>query len=64
MAAEQESSIYEPLPEGDFFRVLKLHPGNLDEEIHCSLEVSNFESSKGTYDASQLYELQMHNALT
>ena len=63
MAAEQES-IYEPLPEGDFFRVLKLHPDNLDEEIHCRLEVSNFESSKGTYDASQLYELQMRNALT
>jgi hypothetical protein len=50
--AEQEPSIYEPLLEGEYLRVLKLHPGKLADEIHCSLVVVNFESSKRTYEAS------------
>ncbi|CAG5156179.1 uncharacterized protein ALTATR162_LOCUS4026 [Alternaria atra] len=44
-------SIYEPLPAGEFIRVLKLHPGDTEYDIECSLEVMDIESSKGSYEA-------------
>jgi hypothetical protein len=45
------SPIYEPLPKGKFFRVLKLQPGDAKGEIDCSLEIRNFETCTGAYEA-------------
>ena len=42
---------YEPLPEGDFLRVLKLHPGCDDDKIECSLETVALQDSKSQYEA-------------
>jgi hypothetical protein len=44
-------TIYEPLPPGEFIRVLTLQPGEADEDIECSLEVVDIESSKESYEA-------------
>jgi hypothetical protein len=44
-------TIYEPLPPGEFIRVLSLQPGEADEDIECSLEVVDIESSKESYEA-------------
>jgi hypothetical protein len=43
---ERPPSIYEPLPEGGFIRVLVLQPGICDDEIVCHLEIQSYESSK------------------
>ena len=44
-------SIYEPLPAGEFIRVLRLQPGDTDQDIKCSLEIVDIEQSKGSYEA-------------
>ncbi|KAI4638359.1 hypothetical protein J4E93_010159 [Alternaria ventricosa] len=46
-----DKTIYEPLPAGEFIRVLKLQPGDTDHDIKCSLEIVDLEQSKGSYEA-------------
>jgi hypothetical protein len=46
-----EETIYESLPPGEFIRVLKLQPSEADEDIQCSLEVVDIETSKESYEA-------------
>ncbi|KAI4606049.1 hypothetical protein J4E83_010316 [Alternaria metachromatica] len=46
-----DKTIYEPIPAGEFIRVLKLQPGDTDQDIKCSLEIVNIEQSKGSYEA-------------
>ena len=43
--------IYKSLPEGDFIRVLKLHPGEPEQGIQCVLEIVNMAAIKGLYEA-------------
>lgn len=43
--------MYEQLPCGDFFRVLKSRPDNWDDEIECDLTIRAFEGSRKEYDA-------------
>ncbi|KAI4646467.1 uncharacterized protein J4E79_010529 [Alternaria viburni] len=43
--------IYKALPVGEFIRVLKLQPGETDQDIRCSLEIVGIEDSKATYEA-------------
>ncbi|KAI4679975.1 uncharacterized protein J4E88_005865 [Alternaria novae-zelandiae] len=47
----QYDTIYEPLPAGEFIRVLKLQPGDNNQDIDCSLEIVDIEQSKGSYEA-------------
>jgi len=47
----QDDTIYEPLPAGEFIRVLKLQPGDNNEDIDCSLEIVDIEQFKGSYEA-------------
>jgi len=47
----QNHTIYEPLPVGEFIRVLRLQPGDNDQDIDCSLEIVDIEQSKGSYEA-------------
>jgi hypothetical protein len=49
--AKRNGSIYEPLPDGEYIRVLKLRPGRYDDIIDCSLSLTDIESSKGSYEA-------------
>ncbi|RYN30165.1 hypothetical protein AA0115_g4773 [Alternaria tenuissima] len=49
--AKRNGSIYEPLPDGEYIRVLKLRPGRYDDIIDCSLSLTNIENSKGSYEA-------------
>ncbi|KAF2245420.1 HET-domain-containing protein [Trematosphaeria pertusa] len=44
-------SIYESLPEVEYLRVLKLHPGAHNDEIKCHLEIVSPECSKDQYEA-------------
>jgi len=46
-----DKTIYEPLPAGEFIRVLKLQPGETDQDIRCSLDVVGIENSKDSYEA-------------
>lgn len=46
-----DKTIYEPLPAGEFIRVLKLEPGETDQDIECSLEIVDIEQSKDSYEA-------------
>ena len=46
-----DKTIYEPLPAGEFIRVLRLQPGDTDQDIKCSLEIVDIEQSKGSYEA-------------
>ena len=43
-------SIYDPLPEGGYIRILVLQPGSYDDEIVCELEIQSYTSTK-TYSA-------------
>lgn len=43
---ERPPSIYEPLPEGGFIRVLVLQPGSHGDEVVCHLEAQSYESPK------------------
>jgi len=47
----QYDTIYAPLPAGEFIRVLKLKPGDNDQDIDCSLEIVDIELTKGSYEA-------------
>jgi len=47
----QNHTIYEPLPVGEFIRLLRLQPGDNDHDINCSLEIVDIEQSKGSYEA-------------
>jgi hypothetical protein len=44
-------SIYEPLPLGEYLRILVLHPGSDDDEIKCELKVQTYKRSTNTYAA-------------
>ncbi|CAN9157232.1 unnamed protein product [Alternaria alternata] len=45
------NTIYEPLPQGEFIRVLKLQPGKAEDDIECSLEIIDIGTSKDSYEA-------------
>ncbi|RYN86104.1 hypothetical protein AA0120_g8480 [Alternaria tenuissima] len=45
------NTIYEPLPQGEFIRVLKLQPGKAEDDIQCSLETIGIGTSKDAYEA-------------
>lgn len=47
----KHATIYRTLPEGDYLRVLKLHPGSSDEEIRCDLETVALKTAKKSYEA-------------
>ncbi|KAI4949047.1 hypothetical protein J4E91_005510 [Alternaria rosae] len=47
----QNDTIYEPLPTGEFIRVLKLQPGETGQNLVCNLEIVDIEQSKGSYEA-------------
>jgi hypothetical protein len=47
-------SIYQPLPDDDdrsYLRLLKLQPGDTQDDIECELEVATYEDSKHCYEA-------------
>jgi len=46
-----DKTIYKALPAGEFIRILKLQPGEIDQSIECSLEIVGIENSKGSYEA-------------
>lgn len=45
------AGIYEPLPEGDYLRLIVLKPGKNDDEIECELEVRTHRRAKDRYAA-------------
>jgi hypothetical protein len=45
------ATIYKPLPEGEYIRLLILHPGDYDDEIECTLKTVSIKSSKKKYQA-------------
>lgn len=45
------SLIYEPLPEGDYLRILILQPGNYDDDIVCNLKIQTHRRSRDKYAA-------------
>ncbi|KAF7676362.1 hypothetical protein GT037_005867 [Alternaria burnsii] len=45
------NTIYEPLPQGEFIRVLKLQPGKAEDDIQCSLDTIQIGTSKDAYEA-------------
>jgi hypothetical protein len=47
----REDTIYEPLPQGEFIRVLKLQPGKTEDDIQCNLEIIDIGTSKDAYEA-------------
>lgn len=42
---------YDPLPQGDYLRLIILHPGNNDDEIKCELETRTHRRAKDRYAA-------------
>lgn len=44
-------SIYEPLPDDTLFRILKLRPGQWDDDIVRNLDFMTYEASKDNYEA-------------
>jgi hypothetical protein len=44
-------TIYEPLPVYDCIRLLRLHPGDTEHDIECSLVVVDIEASKDSYES-------------
>ena len=49
--SRRHGSIYEPIPEGEYIRLLKLRPGRDGDDIDCSLSIVDIESAKATYEA-------------
>jgi len=47
----RRGSIYEPIPEGEYIRLLELRPGRGSDDIDCSLRIVDIESAKATYEA-------------
>ncbi|KAH6870605.1 heterokaryon incompatibility protein-domain-containing protein [Alternaria rosae] len=47
----RNDTIYESIPAGEFIRVLRLQPGDTDQDIECSLQIVGIEDSKGSYEA-------------
>jgi hypothetical protein len=45
------AGIYDPLPQGDYLRLIVLHPGNNDDEIECGLEIRTHRRAKDRYAA-------------
>jgi len=45
------AGIYNPLPQGDYLRLIVLHPGNNDDEIECELEIETHRCAKDRYAA-------------
>lgn len=45
------TGIYDPLPQGDYLRLIILHPGNNDDEIECELEIRTHRRAKDRYAA-------------
>ncbi|CAN9445494.1 unnamed protein product [Alternaria sp. RS040] len=45
------NTIYEPLPQGEFIRILKLQPDKAEDDIQCSLETIQIGTSKDAYEA-------------
>ena len=45
------TGIYDPLPQGDYLRLIILHPGNDDDEIECELETRTHRRAKDKYAA-------------
>lgn len=48
---ERPRSLYEPLPQGNYLRILLLHPGRFDHEISCDLISKSLEQSDDEYEA-------------
>ena len=42
---ESERRLYKPLPPGQWFRLLRLLPGSLEDPIECELLVLKFDES-------------------
>ncbi|CAN9429545.1 unnamed protein product [Alternaria alternata] len=45
------NTIYEPLPQGEFIRVLKLQPGKTEDDIECNLDIIDIGTSEDSYEA-------------
>ncbi|KAF2730639.1 HET-domain-containing protein [Polyplosphaeria fusca] len=49
--AKYPASIYQPLPEDRYIRVLELFPGRENDPIECGLRILSLRESKGKYEA-------------
>jgi hypothetical protein len=45
------AGIYDPLPQGDYLRLIVLYPGNNDDAIECELEARTHRRAKDKYAA-------------
>ena len=48
---ERPRSLYEPLPQGNYLRILLLHPGRFDDKISCDLISESLEQADDEYEA-------------
>lgn len=50
-AIQSRSTIYDPIPPGEFLRILTLHPGSVNDDIRCELKVKSCKRAKDNYAA-------------
>lgn len=46
-----ELAFYKPLPRGNYFRILILHPGDYDDDVKCGLSVQTHRRARNKYAA-------------